>query len=306
MTRSLLIALALALLLLALAGAVLDLTRGRLLVRVGNQLDSTLGPRIYDLIVRLSLRSRQGSDSVQPVRDLETIRAFLSGTGPTAFFDLPWLPFYLAICFAFHVWIGVTALAGALVLVLFRGGTWRRRSELVAVTLVAFAAAVAISQIPDPEPAPSPATAAAVAPTRRTLFTSSGRRAAWRGAIRQAADRPLLGYGFGTEEDAFVNRYAGFASELPENSYIGAALQLGLAGLGLFLAAVVLAFGRFARRIERWNAAARPCAAACAGGAVAALVGAITQSYVFSVGNVATVTAWLSMFLLASATDRAE
>src|SRR6266496_2361241 len=31
--------------------AVLDLTRGRLLVRVGNQLDSALGPRIYDLIV---------------------------------------------------------------------------------------------------------------------------------------------------------------------------------------------------------------------------------------------------------------
>jgi ATP-binding cassette, subfamily C, type I secretion system permease/ATPase len=97
--------------------AVLDLTRGRLLVRVGNQLDFALGPRIYDLIVRLPLRSRQGSDSMQPVRDLDTIRSFLSGTGPTAFFDLPWLPFYLAICFAFHVWIGVTALAGALVLV---------------------------------------------------------------------------------------------------------------------------------------------------------------------------------------------
>ena len=97
--------------------ALLDLTRGRLLVRVGNQLDFEIGPRIYDLIVRLPLRSRQGSDSIQPVRDLDTIRSFLSGTGPTAFFDLPWLPFYLAICFCFHVWIGMTALAGALVLV---------------------------------------------------------------------------------------------------------------------------------------------------------------------------------------------
>src|SRR5262249_9748015 len=27
-----------------------------------------------------------------------------------------WLPFYLAICFAFHVWIGVTVLAGAVIL----------------------------------------------------------------------------------------------------------------------------------------------------------------------------------------------
>ena len=37
--------------------------------------------------------------------------------GPGAFFDLPWLPFYLAICFAFHVLIGVTALIGAIILV---------------------------------------------------------------------------------------------------------------------------------------------------------------------------------------------
>ena len=97
--------------------AVLDLTRGRLLARIGNQLNFELGPRIYTLVVGLPLRSRQGSDSIQPVRDLDTIRSFLSGSGPTVFFDLPWLPLYLAICFGFHFWIGITALAGALVLV---------------------------------------------------------------------------------------------------------------------------------------------------------------------------------------------
>lgn len=97
--------------------ALLDLMRGRLLVRVGNQLAFALGPRIYDLIVRLPLRARQGSDSVQPVRDLDTIRSCLSGSAPSALFDLPWLPLYLAICFSFHLWIGMTALAGALVLI---------------------------------------------------------------------------------------------------------------------------------------------------------------------------------------------
>lgn len=97
--------------------ALLDLMRGRLLVRVGNQLAFALGPRIYDLIVRLPLHARQGSDSVQPVRDLDTIRSCLSGSAPSPLFDLPWLPLYLAICFSFHLWIGMTALAGALVLV---------------------------------------------------------------------------------------------------------------------------------------------------------------------------------------------
>ena len=37
--------------------------------------------------------------------------------GPGAFFALPWLPFYLAICFAFHWLLGTTALVGAIILV---------------------------------------------------------------------------------------------------------------------------------------------------------------------------------------------
>ena len=42
--------------------------------------------------------------------------------GPGAFFDLPWLPFYLAICFAFHWLLGVTALAGAILARAVTGG----------------------------------------------------------------------------------------------------------------------------------------------------------------------------------------
>lgn len=93
----------------------LDITRGRLLVRIGNQLDCRLSARVYDAVVRV--RPRPGADGQQPVRDLDTIRSFLSGLGPTALFDLPWIPLYLAICFAFHMLIGVTALCGAVVLV---------------------------------------------------------------------------------------------------------------------------------------------------------------------------------------------
>jgi ATP-binding cassette subfamily C protein len=57
------------------------------------------------------------NEGLQPLRDLDAVRSFLSGLGPGAFFDLPWLPFYLAICFAFHFVIGLTALVGAFILV---------------------------------------------------------------------------------------------------------------------------------------------------------------------------------------------
>jgi ABC-type protease/lipase transport system fused ATPase/permease subunit len=69
--------------------------------------------------VRLPLISRGGGDGLQPIRDLDQVRSFLSGMGPPALFDLPWMPLYLGICFAFHFWIGITAVIGGMILVAF-------------------------------------------------------------------------------------------------------------------------------------------------------------------------------------------
>ncbi|MBR1199615.1 type I secretion system permease/ATPase [Bradyrhizobium sp. AUGA SZCCT0240] len=95
----------------------MDALRGRLLVRIGLRLDQEMSDRVYATVMRLPIQAPKRGESIQPLRDLDTIRGYLSGPGPTAFFDLPWVPLYLAICFAFHFWIGVTVLAGALVLV---------------------------------------------------------------------------------------------------------------------------------------------------------------------------------------------
>lgn len=95
----------------------MDAIRGRLLVRIGIRLDQTMSDRIFATVMRLPIQAPKRGGSIQPLRDLDTLRSYLSGPGPTAFFDLPWVPFYLAICFAFHFWIGVTVLAGALILV---------------------------------------------------------------------------------------------------------------------------------------------------------------------------------------------
>jgi ATP-binding cassette, subfamily C, type I secretion system permease/ATPase len=102
---------------LYMAQGVLDLIRIRILGRIGTALDESLNSRVFDTIVRLPLTAGARNEGLQPLRDLDNIRSFLSGMGPGAFFDLPWLPFYLAICFAFHVMIGLTALVGAIILV---------------------------------------------------------------------------------------------------------------------------------------------------------------------------------------------
>ena len=99
------------------AQGALDLIRGRILGRIGTSLDEALNTRVFDLVVRLPLIIGGRNEGLQPLRDLDNVRAFLGSMGPGAFFDLPWLPFYLAICFAFHPLIGVTALVGAIILV---------------------------------------------------------------------------------------------------------------------------------------------------------------------------------------------
>jgi ATP-binding cassette subfamily C protein len=100
-----------------LAQGILDLIRGRILGRIGTALDEMLNRRVFDSMVRLPLILGARNEGLQPMRDLDSVRSFLSGMGPGAFFDLPWLPFYLAICFAFHFMIGITALIGAIILV---------------------------------------------------------------------------------------------------------------------------------------------------------------------------------------------
>jgi len=108
--------LALAIVLYVFQGG-LDLVRSRISARVGRYLDETLGLRVFDAMVRLPLKTRGDGDGLQPLRDLDQVRSFLTSGGPAALFDLPWMPVYLGICFLFHFWIGVTALIGASVLV---------------------------------------------------------------------------------------------------------------------------------------------------------------------------------------------
>ncbi len=97
--------------------AIIDMIRSRILVRIGASLDNALSARVYDAIVRVPLKLGSRGDGLQPLRDLDAVRGFVSSAGPTALFDLPWLPLYLGIIFAFHTALGITALIGAIVLI---------------------------------------------------------------------------------------------------------------------------------------------------------------------------------------------
>ncbi len=95
---------------------ILEWIRGRMLIRLGWMADRRMSGSIFDATMRLPLKAKLDGDGLQTLRDLDQVRAFMSGMGPAAFFDLPWMPVYIGISFLFHPWIGVFALASAILL----------------------------------------------------------------------------------------------------------------------------------------------------------------------------------------------
>ena len=101
------------LMLLLFAGyGVLDTVRSRVMSYIGLRIDRALRARVFELVLLLPLRAKS-SDSLQPVRDLDQVRGFLTGAGPIALFDLPWMPFYLGLVFLLHPWLGLLGTIGA-------------------------------------------------------------------------------------------------------------------------------------------------------------------------------------------------
>jgi len=96
--------------------ALLEVARSRLLVKVGNKLDSLLSQRVFDSVFELA-QKYPGKASSMPLNDLTQVRQFMTGNGLFAFFDAPWIFIYIAVLFMFHPLFGYFAIFAAIVLV---------------------------------------------------------------------------------------------------------------------------------------------------------------------------------------------
>lgn len=106
----------LALLALALQGA-LDVLRARMLSRIGAQIDADLSPAVFRAATLLPLAGASAGEALLPARDADQLKSFLGGSGPGAFFDVPFIPIFVAGCFLLHPWLGWAAVGGAAAIV---------------------------------------------------------------------------------------------------------------------------------------------------------------------------------------------
>lgn len=89
--------------------AVLDTLRSRIMVRISSCFDRQLGNEVFTRAMRRGL-------GAQPLRDLESVRTFLTGPTVISFFDAPWAPLFLLLVYVLHPWLGHVALVGAVIL----------------------------------------------------------------------------------------------------------------------------------------------------------------------------------------------
>ena len=95
---------------------ILDVSRSQILVRIGAQLDRILAPLAHKVAIDMPRFGFSTAEANERSRDVDTLRTFLGGQGPTALFDLPWMPLYLAFVYYLHPWLGILTFGGALVL----------------------------------------------------------------------------------------------------------------------------------------------------------------------------------------------
>jgi ATP-binding cassette subfamily C protein len=95
--------------------ALLEKIRSSILVRLGLLFSERAKAPLFDAVLRGTL-IQPGSNHVQVLRDLDTIREFLTGAGLIAFCDTPWVPIFVAACFIMHPWFGYVATIGAIVI----------------------------------------------------------------------------------------------------------------------------------------------------------------------------------------------
>lgn len=109
---------------------VLEFIRSRILIRVGNRLDQYMNVNLFASMFDRTVKE-PGNDSAQPINDMNNLRQYMSGNGPFAFFDAPWLPIYIAILFMFDPYFGIFGIVAAIILFLLAVANERSTKKLL-------------------------------------------------------------------------------------------------------------------------------------------------------------------------------
>jgi|GEM_PF-22508 len=98
--------------------SLVEMMRSRIMVRLGAWVDRTLSGPVLAGGMNDSLRAG-GLTGASGLRELNTLRGFLTGAGIFPLLDAPWVPIFVALIFLIHPVLGYLAVAGAVIVFMF-------------------------------------------------------------------------------------------------------------------------------------------------------------------------------------------
>lgn len=96
----------------------LQVARSFTLIKLGEWLDKELSPDLFANSIR-SAAMKAAVGGAQNLRDLQTVKTFLTSVGINTIFDAPWSIIYIIVLFIIHSWMGWLAIIGAMLLSVF-------------------------------------------------------------------------------------------------------------------------------------------------------------------------------------------
>ena len=102
---------------LALLGLI-QAARAFAMNKMGSWLEDKLSEIVFSNSIRLALESKAMANS-QQLRDLQTVKTFLTSPGLISIMDMPWAIIFIIVLFILHTSIGFLALISGIVLIIF-------------------------------------------------------------------------------------------------------------------------------------------------------------------------------------------
>lgn len=107
---------------------ILEAVRGRILVKLGMQLEEKIGDRLFNAMFHANLHQSVGGSALS---SMDRVRGFMSSNALTAFFDLPYAPLFLFVLFLLHPVLGIVGLVGTIgVVILGMSVEWLSKPKL--------------------------------------------------------------------------------------------------------------------------------------------------------------------------------
>jgi PrtD family type I secretion system ABC transporter len=91
--------------------ALVETLRARMLTSVADWLEDRLGPVVFRGSLKTALRT-DPARAAQGLRDLSTLRGFISGPSVTPLLDAPWAPIFIVALFLLHPALGFVGITG--------------------------------------------------------------------------------------------------------------------------------------------------------------------------------------------------